>query len=262
MFRNSVRLLLISAAALSCHSADGVTLDWDAASWTAGSLSNSYNIDPANAGNDITVSVATSGGATLMADPVTGLASPTRNNTLAGGLSPVQNSLKISADLSAGYVTITIDFSAWYPLGVQDLSFTLFDVDLNGASYRAQDEISSIVATNGAATIAPTITGVGSSVTHSGTALSQQLIGNADAVDTGASSAAGNATISFGSNAVKTVSFRWDRGPDATGSAPIAYIGLHDINFTPVPEVNPAMVAGVVCLAGGWLARRRLRKPR
>ena len=265
MFRWSVRLLLGSAAALFCHTAHGVTLDWDAVSWTAGTLSNSYNVDPANGGNDISVSAAASGGAVFLSDPVTGLASPTRNSTLGGGLSPVQNSLKITADLSAGYITVTIDFSAFYPLGVQDLSFTLFDVDLNGASYRAQDEISSIVATNGATSIAPTITNVGSSVTHSGTGLSQQLIGNADAVDSGAGSGVGNATISFGSNAVKTVTFRWDRGPDATGSAPTAYISIHDINFTPVPEVNPAVAAfalcGVAAFGALWVKRRRRGAP-
>ena len=264
MFPSSIRLLLIAAAALFCRTADGVTLDWDAATWTAGSLSNSYNVDPANAGNDITVTVATGGGTMLMADPVTGLASPTVNNSLAGGLNPVQNSLKITADLSSStaYVTITIDFTAWYPLGVQNLSFTLFDIDLNGSSYRGQDEISSIVASNGTTTFGPTITGIGSSVTHSGTGVNQHLIGNADAFDTGATSAAGNATISFGSNAVKTVTFRWDRGPDATGSAPVGYISIHDINFTPVPEINPALASGALCAGGFFVVMRRRQRVR
>ena len=261
MFRSSVRLVLLCAGALFCHTAHGVTLDWDAATWTPGSLSNSYNVDPANTGNDITVSVAAGGGAVLMNDTVTGFASPTNNNTLAGGLSPVQNSLKISADLSSStaFVTITIDFSAWYPLGVQNLSFTLFDIDLNGSSYRGQDEISSIVGTNGATSFTPTITGVGSSVTHFVSGSTHRLIGNADSVDTGAGSSNGNATISFGSNAVKTVTFRWQRGPDATGSAPPGYFSVHDINFTPVPEINPAWAAAGLC-GFGLLWRRKLKR--
>src|SRR5436190_593234 len=40
-----------------------VTLDWDTVTWTAGSLSNSYDIDAARPGNDVTVTV--SGNTTL-----------------------------------------------------------------------------------------------------------------------------------------------------------------------------------------------------
>ena len=35
-----------------------VTLDWSAVTWTAGSLSNSYDIDPSNPGNDITIAMS------------------------------------------------------------------------------------------------------------------------------------------------------------------------------------------------------------
>ena len=258
MVRYLVTVAAILAIGIVAPPAHGVILDWDTATWTAGSLSNSYDIDPGHAGNDVTVTVATGGGTILMADPVTGAPSPTRNNTLTGGLTPAQNSLKISADLSSStaYITITINFAAFYPAGVENLSFTLFDIDLNGSSYRGQDEISSIVGLNGATSVAPTITRIGGSVTHSGTGVNQHLIGYADAVDT---SSLGNATISF-ANPVTSVSFRWDRGPDATGSAPIASLALHDINFTPVPEVNPALFAAVLCVAGGfvrWRSRKR-----
>ena len=267
MCRHFRKLAPLLAIAIALSPAEAVTLDWDAVTWTSGSLSNSYDIDPAHAGNDVTVSVATSGGAVLMSDPTTGAASPTRNTSLAGGLNPAQNTLKLTADISAdsAFVMITIDFAAWYPQGVQNLSFTLFDIDLNGSSYRGQDEISGIVGMNGATSIAPTITGVGSSVTHIGTGLNQHLIGNADAFDTGATSSAGNATISFGSSAVTSVTFRWDRGPEATGSSPTTYIGLHDINFTPVPEINPAITAALSCFAATGLMffhRARVRSRR
>ena len=257
MFCSTVRCAALAAAGIFASAAHGVVLDWDTVTWTSGTLSNSYNIDPAQAGNDITVSVATGGGAVLMTDPITGAASPTRNNTLEGGLTPAQQSLKISADLSSGYITITIDFAAFYPLGVENLSFTLFDIDLNGSSYRGQDEISSIIGLNGATSVAPSITGVGPSVAHSGTGVTQHLIGNADSFDTGATSNFGNATITFAAP-VTSVSFRWDRGPEATGSAPTASLAVHDISFTPVPEVNPAFAAAALC--GGtviFVLRRR-----
>lgn len=258
---------IVAALLCAVGSARAVTLDWDTATWTPGSLSNSYDVDPSHAGNDITVSVSAAGGATFMTDPVTGASSPSVNNTLAGGLSPVQNSLKISADLSgsAWTIVVTIDFSAFYPLGVQNLSFRLFDIDLNGSSYRGQDQIRSITASNGATTFAPTITGLGSSVTWSGTGTNQVLTGNADSVDTGASSSNGNATISFGSTAVTSVTFTWLRGPDGTGSGPIQSIGLHDISFTPVPEINPALASVFSCIGAIGLAlhhRSRVRARR
>ena len=265
--RFPIFVLIAATLAVSCAAVKGVTLDWDAATWAPGSLSNSYNVDPANPGNDITVSVAPTNGATLMADGITGASSPTINNTLAGGMNPVQNSLKISADLSgpSWTVVVTIDFSAFYPLGVQGVSFTIFDIDLNGSSYRGQDQIRSITASNGTTTFAPTITGVGLSVTPSGSDFNQVLTGNADAVDTGASSNRGNATISFGSQAVTSVTFTWMRGPDASGSGPIQSISLHDINFTPVPEINPALASILSCFGAIGLAlhhRSRVRARR
>lgn len=254
MFRAVSLVAAMIAAGAFARTVDAVVLDWDTANWTPGSLSNSYNVDPAHLGNDITVSIVAGGGTILMSDPVTGAASPSRSNSFAGGLSPAPQSLTISADLSSAsaYVTITIDFAAFYPAGVQNLSFTLFDIDLNGSSFRGQDEISSIVGLNGATTVQPTITGVGGSVTHTNIGSAQHLIGNADAVDSGPTSNAGNATISFNAP-VTSVSFRWDRGPDATGSAPTASLALHDINFTPVPEINPALAGALSCVAATGL---------
>ena len=38
--------------------APAVTLDWSTVTWTAGSLSNSYDVDPTNPGNDITIAMS------------------------------------------------------------------------------------------------------------------------------------------------------------------------------------------------------------
>ena len=37
--------------------ANDVVLDWSTVSWPAGSLSNGYDVDPSNPGNDITVAI-------------------------------------------------------------------------------------------------------------------------------------------------------------------------------------------------------------
>ena len=54
-------LLLALFGPFLATAAHAITLDWDTVTWTAGSLSNSYNIDPLKAGNDITVSMPIGG---------------------------------------------------------------------------------------------------------------------------------------------------------------------------------------------------------
>src|SRR6266852_43099 len=57
-----MRLLLFALALFCaifslCGTASAVLVDWSALSWPAGSLSNSYDVDPASPGNDVTVTV-------------------------------------------------------------------------------------------------------------------------------------------------------------------------------------------------------------
>ncbi|HEX8678926.1 MAG TPA: hypothetical protein VF683_03135, partial [Chthoniobacterales bacterium] len=174
-------------AAFIATQASAVVLDWDAVTWAPGSLSNSYDVDASRPGNDITLSVADPN-SRRVPDPVTNIQSPLINNTLAGGQSPAQKNLKFAIDFSAAgeTVTITINFSAQYAQGVHGLSFTLFDLDAEPADY--VDVVSSISASDGVATFAPTISNVGSAVTLSGTGLAQTLTGNSASPDGGAGS--------------------------------------------------------------------------
>ena len=112
------------------------------------------------------------------------------------------------------------------------------------------DQITGISASDGTTTFAATITGVGSSVTLSGTGLDQALTGKYIVPDSGAGSGAGNATIGFGSTAITSLTFTFASGPDAKNNPDPQYFGLHDISFTPVPEINPTLAAAVICLFG------------
>jgi len=58
-----MRLLLYALALFCaifslCGTASAVLVDWSALSWPAGSLSNSYDVDPASTGNDVTITVS------------------------------------------------------------------------------------------------------------------------------------------------------------------------------------------------------------
>jgi hypothetical protein len=255
---------------LICFSSltQAVTVDWDATAWTPGTLTNSYDVDSSVPGNDLTFIL---GGTTgeLANDSVNNLPTPNINTNLEGGLSPVQNSLNIAIDLGKKdrFVTVTITFSDSYTQGVENVSFTLFGIDqAAGGSNIYIDEISSISALSidGVTQIAPTITGLGSAVSLSGTGLNQVLTGNANVPDTGAGSGAGNATVSFNATGIRSITFTFGAGGNSAINPIFQDISLHDVTFSPVPEANPAIVAASVCLfgllAGKWRRRRFYRQ--
>ena len=131
--RFPIRTLAFSLGALflaaSAPNLSALVLDWDSQSWAPGSFSNSFNVD-GNPGNDVMVGVAFIDDR-FVNDPATGNPSPSINDSLAGGLGSAQNTLKFVVDYSTNLetITITIDFAAFYPQGVQNVSFSLFDID-------------------------------------------------------------------------------------------------------------------------------------
>jgi len=261
-FKRVVRSAIIAPFLVA--SAHAVTLDWDAVAWTAGTLTHSYDIDPANAGNDVTVTVS---GNTSQLQP--GLVSPNPQTpaittALEGGLSPVQKSLEVAIDLAnqSQAIVVTVNFSAGYTHGVQNVSFTIFDVDFaNSGGNTFQDQIRSIqaVAADGVTLVAPTIT-VGSDVSLTGSGLNQLATGIATNTDTGATSGNGNVTISFGATAITSFTFTYGSGSGTAADPTYQHIGVHDIAFTPVPEINPAWSAVGSCLIAAVLILRHSAK--
>lgn len=237
------RLCVVAAAclaflALAPQSAHALVLDWDAVTWSPGSLINSYDLT-GDAINDITMKITSQQANIWANDPTTGTQTPTINQTLTGGLLPVQNSLMLAANLKThSDTTIQISFTGVYP-GAANVSFTLFDIDVTTNS----DIISEIygVAADGSH-VAATITNVGSAVTLTGSGLTQQLAGNsASANNTGN----GNATISFGSTVIYDIFFTFS---NTAGAPRYQDIGIGDITFSPVPEINPAAASAMSCL--------------
>ena len=262
MLRFLPRSGLVFLLAVLCHAqVHAITLDWDGVTWTNGSLSNSFDIDPSIAGNDLTVSVVANGGATfqqevLAPNPLT----PARAQAFQGGLASVEHSLSIALNLTSNTqsVTVTVDFSALYALGVQNVSFTIFDIDFDNQknSSEYQDQLRSIrgLSIDGTTLIAPTITtSLNNSAT--GTGINQVVTGTASTVDNGAGSGNGNVTISFGTNAIKSFTFTYGSGT-AYNDPTYQHIGIHDISFTPVPEINPAWSALLSCAAAAGLVLR------
>lgn len=241
--------LLIGLAA--AHSAKALVLDWDGVAWSPGSLINSYDLN-GDSVNDITVTITTQQANIWQNDPTSGTQTPVVNQTLTGGILPPQNSLMLAANLHTNS-NATVQLSFPGTLGSINVSFTIFDIDVTTNA----DVISSIygVALDGTH-IAATITNVGPAVTLSGSGLTYKLTGNAASPD---NSSNGNVTISFGSNMITDVFFTFG---NTAGAPRYQDIAIGDINFTPVPEVNPAAVSVGSCLlaAGMIMSVHRRRK--
>ncbi|MCD6051601.1 MAG: hypothetical protein K0Q55_3010, partial [Verrucomicrobia bacterium] len=77
--------LLAFALWLLPAQAQAVVLDWDLVNWSSGSLSQSYDIDASNPGNDITITI--SGDTGYLAQNVNDV------TNLTGGTSPAQEAL-------------------------------------------------------------------------------------------------------------------------------------------------------------------------
>ena len=261
VFRKLVALL---AVLFLSTTAKAVILDWDTVTWTAGSLSNSYDVDPANAGNDVTVTVS---GNTAQLQPelvAPNPQTPCVTTNFQGGLPTAENTLCLAVNFTnqTQQVTVTVDFSALYAQGVHNVSFKIFDVDFaNAGGSTYQDQIRSITALSidGVTQIAPTIT-TSPNNTLSGSGLSQVVTGNTSTVDTGAGSGDANMTIDFGTNAIKSVTFTYGSGSGTVADPTYQHIGLYDISFTPVPEINPVLGAIFSCVAAAGLVLFRHAK--
>jgi hypothetical protein len=231
--------------------AHALVLDWDTVSWSPGTLNNSYDLN-GDSINDVTLKM-TAQNNTFTNDPTTGTMTPAINQTLTGGLSPVQNSLMLAANLyTHSDLTVQLSFTGTQP-GAANVSFTIFDIDVTTNS----DIISNIygVAPDGTH-IAATITNPGSTVTVGGSGLGITLTGNAAAAD---NSSNGNATIGFGAATITDIFFTFSNNAGAPFYQDIA---LGDISFTPVPEINPAatsMISCVLALGLTVLVQRRAR---
>jgi hypothetical protein len=244
--------------------ANAVILDWNTVSWTAGTLSNSYDVDPAKAGNDITVAVS-GNTAQLQQELASGNPmTPAITPDFQGGLASPTNTLCLAVNFSnqSQAVAVTVNFSALYTLGVQNVSFTLFDFDFSAASgNNYQDQLRGITATSidGVTLVAPTIT-TSANNTLSGSGLTQVVDGTVSTVDTGPGSGNGNVTISFGATAIKSFTFTYGSGSGTVADPTYQHVGITGISFTPVPEVNPAWSAVGSCLLAAALILRHSAK--
>ena len=234
-------------------------LQWDGQTWTPGTLSNSFDVDPSNPGNDVTVTVSGDTGQLQPSLVAPNPQTPAITRAFDGGFSPGHNTLELALNLANNTQSVTITINFLYPAGVANVSFKLFDIDFaNSGGSTYQDVVKSITATSTTgATIAPTITGVGPNVALSGSGANQVLTGMVSTADTGPGSGDGNATISFNATDISSITFNYSSG-SMFADPTYQHIGIDDIDYSVVPEFNPAWLTYVGCaLLIVWTHRRR-----
>ena len=242
---------------LQGHAA-AVVLKWDSVAWTAGSTDNSYQADVADPDSGVRIQVTPNNGAPFADYSGTpGLQTPAVNAAFQGDLASTHNTLTIAVDLAnlSQTVTVTVSFAA--SGGASNVSFKLFDIDAGGG---AQDELTSIQATLvGGGTVDANIT-PGASNTLISPGPGQIVRGTTGSASTGPGSAGGTVAINFGTNLIQSFTFTF--GSFAFANPTYQHFGIADINFTPVPEANPAVLSALSCLAAVGLVWRHRFKAR
>ena len=229
---------------LTTGASHAVLLDWAAQSWTAGSLTGSYDLDGV-AGNDIQISIVSSG-VTFVKNYPQNVSDP----AIESGTTGLQLWTSAGFTNTTNKVTVTITFLGTYATGAYVQNLTLFDVDASGTfidrvTFTALNGAAAVAlnASNNAGTPSNTITGSG---TTSVVAQGITSVGNITTTQ-------GDVFVNSGGAKVTSITFVWNNpGPNFAGQA----IDLGNITFT--PEVGSGFAALLLC--GGLLAFGRRRQ--
>lgn len=227
--------------------ANALVLDWSSVTWTPGSLTQSYDLDPTIPGDEITITIT---GDT--ADFFAG--APLISQTVTGGTGGDALELHLNLQKATDQITVTVTFN--YALGVDGVSFDLFNVDADAKNNPEYiDQISNITGQFGTNSAFGALITPSTDNTVSGTGTGQTVTGTTnDALTSGDA----NVNIDFGTNALTSFTFTYGNGPGSRNNPKDEEIGLYDIYFHPrVPEKGTLWGALAACSMIGFLARHR-----
>ena len=225
----------------SLHAAS-ITLDWNAVSWISGALAQSFDIDPANPGNDVTDTVIDSAGRIAQAVSTTTL--------ITGGVSATNKTLQLVPNFLTNQESISVRIDFLYPAGVRDVSYFIHDIDGNLSAW--QEEVRGISATgNTLPNFPPTSllrTGATPTFQITGTGLAQLLTATSEASD---DSNNGTASVSFGTALVRTTGFTSGAATAGNFDPIESGIALGNLTYNNVPEPSSALLLlSALALAG------------
>lgn len=239
------RLLATCGALLiapALHAAT-ITLDWNSVLWTSGQLTQSFDIDPANPGNDVTITI--SGDTNRIASPVGA------TTLITAGVSPTNKTLQLVTDFANNLESIVVRIDFNYFEGVSGVNLLLHDIDGDGVTWK--EEVRGIVASNNVpSNFGPTqvlALNASPTFTSTGSGLSRQLTGTQLADD---AANTGSASIAFGNQLTYSTSFRFGASTTGTFDPVNSGISLGTVTYT-TPAV-PEPTSSMLLLAGATLA--------
>ncbi|HEX6692869.1 MAG TPA: DUF4347 domain-containing protein, partial [Burkholderiales bacterium] len=197
------------------------TLDWDQEDWTAGALTDTY----VTTEGEITITL--SGNTNRLQAGM-----PDDNATLTDG-NTGQEALQVHANAfasTAEFIDITIDFNK--PGGVSNVSFSIFDLDLNPGGFIDKLTVSGTT-TSGA--LNPTISRAAGVTAAQATwsATGNVITGTAAANNTGANAQYGTAVLNFTGNGITQIVIRYQNNNIQQQA-----IGISDITIADAPRVD------------------------
>lgn len=245
---------LLVAGLVFARAGFAVTLDWNLVSWPQYSLTNSFDIDATNPGNDVRITIT---GDTQYFNGK----NPQIDNVATGGFGTTAESLDLATtfDTLLNQWTVTVEFL--YASGVQDVSFIVFDVDCVSGGGPPADQLRNIYATAAGSTnlVAPVITGSVDNLV-SGSGVNQWVDGIAPNQQ---SSADGNVTINYSTNVISSFTFTFgDNTNQVVGARLVSqHFSLYDISYSkPVPEVGVVLgPCAIAAAAVGLILVRKFR---
>ncbi len=204
--------------------------------WTAGAPAPGQTVSQtfASVSPNITISINNNGAAAQGATWSGGY--PAINSTETTGGFAGQNGLQLFASSTSstnGFVLTTVSFAS----AVTNVSFQIWDVDKSGGQFVDTISLIQAVSSTGTTLAASSVTSAVAgynSITGSG--LGIVVTGTAPADN---ATNQGTIDISF-TGPITQFSFEWSNTDPGLGQQAI---GLGDINFTVVPEINPAYAA-------------------
>ncbi len=227
-------------------------LDWDNVTWPTNpqTFSQSYDVDPENPGNDITIEITDPSG--VIANAYPGL-----DSTPHGGFGGGNGTLEVQMQLKTVYDEIKVTVTFHYADGVKDVNAYIFDIDKPGGGQ--PDQLRNFYATTvDDLLVGPTaVTSLMNTSSGSGTNITITGTGSA-----GNAGGEGNVLYGFGTNLITQYTYTFGVDTNSGGGSGGGQIQFwqHDIRYQPkVPEVGTALMATLSCLSAAWMRRKAMK---
>jgi hypothetical protein len=240
--------------------ANGIVFDISASMYNDGMLTQSFDIDPSNPGDDIQISFSSDTDAFQVFG---GVQMPSLSDALSDDWNGNDKALALIVNFSidpAELIRVQIDFL--YAGGVTDVRIPIFDVDAGTVNVDGKltlaDEIDQVSYLSGSSNVELDLSGAAlDTVYQAYNSGRNSIYGLGESTNT---SSLGNLLIDFGNIVTSSVFFDYRNFASTTQPNPaLQGIAIGDIEYTVVPEPTAfALLVGIVATGAVFSSRSRV----